>query len=266
MKNDEIFQYDNIRYSVIDVSRREVRVGTGVYSETDPNAVNKTYSGTLYIPNFVTYCDIVWRVVEIGQSSFVYCDNIITVRIGFSIEIVKSHAFFRCRYIESVIFETGSRLKTLELQCFYDLYRVTSIEFGGDQLQTINEVAFAFNFILKSLRFPVSVNNIKRTALIGLKQIEKIEFCGKTPIINNVFSRSEESDAITPSSVIIKVTSDYQSSIFGIEDKVVVDDSINCYFPHYIRDFDLQCRTIYNNNVYHISYSLYTVFILIYES
>ena len=266
MKNDEIFQYDNIRYSVIDVSRREVRVGTGVYSETDPNAVNKTYSGTLYIPNFVTYCDIVWRVVEIGQSSFVYCDNIITVRISYSIEIIKMLAFFRCHYIESIKFEPHSRLKTLELQCFYDLYRVTSIEFGGDQLQTINEAAFAFNFILKSLRFPVSVNNIKRTALIGLKQIEKIEFCGKTPILNDVFKRYKSPIDKTPTTVDIKVTSDYQSSIFGIDDKVVVDDSINCFFPHSIRDFDLQCRTIYNNNVYHISYSLYTVFILIYES
>lgn len=266
MRNDESFQIDNITYSIVDVFRREVRVGTGEYNETDPNAVNKTYSGALYIPNFVTYSDIVWRVIEIGQCSFTTCDNITTVRIGYNIEIVKKLAFHKCHYIENVTFEAHSRLKTLEYRSFYDLYHVKSIEFGGDRLETLDQYVFGYNLALPRLRFPASVKFIDISAMAGLISFQSVDFCGKTAINKNVFSRNEAYIHFTPRSVVVKVTSDYQSSIFGIEDKVVVDDSINCYFPHYIRDFDLQCRTIYHKNIYHISYSLYTVFILIYES
>lgn len=265
MKIGEIFQYENIVYSILDVFRREVRVGTGIFNDTVPNAVNADYTGLLNIPNFVTYSNIVWRVTEIGSCSFVYCLNINSVKIGYNIETIQRQAFFRCKNIESVIFENHSRLKSLKYRAFYDLYKVKSIEFGGNNLQTIGEDAFGFNYLLKNLRLPASVNFIENLSFRGLDSFERLDFCGKTTINTDVFSRVEVFDHITPKNIEVRVTSSYPSNKFGKDDIVVVDDSLNCEFPQSIRDLDLQCRTCYRN-YFHICYSLFIICTVFYES
>ncbi|EAY08650.1 hypothetical protein TVAG_240110 [Trichomonas vaginalis G3] len=265
MSVNEVFQYDNITYSIVDVFRREVRVGTGVFNETFPNAVNINYSDILTIPSFTTYSDKLWRVVEIGTCSFAYCNKILSVKIGYNIEILKNRAFFRCYHIENITFEKHSRLKTLETYSLYDLYGLKSIEFGGDKLQTIGNYAFGFSLLLKYIRFPPSVRFIDEKALRGLDLLSRIDFCCVSSSNKDIFFRIEEDKHLTPTNVTIKVTSRYQSEKFGIKDSVDLDNSIVCIFPHALGDYDLQCRTVAHNN-YFLSYSLFSVFILMYDS
>ncbi|EAY03459.1 hypothetical protein TVAG_412630 [Trichomonas vaginalis G3] len=265
MRDNEVFQYNNITYSIVDVFRREVRVGTGIFNETYPNAVNATYSGILCIPNFITYSDLLWRVVEIGTCSFAYCNQILSVKIGYNIEIIKNYAFFRCYYIENITFEKHSRLKTLEMYSFYDLYGLKTIEFGGDKLQTVGHYAFGFNLVLKYIRFPPSVSFIDEKALRGLELLSRIDFCGVSSSNKDIFARIDQENHLTPTNVMIKVTSRYQSEKFGINDNVNLDNSIDCIFPHALRDYDLQCRTIYHSS-YFFYYSLFSIFILMSDS
>lgn len=266
MKNEEIFQFENITYSIVDVFRREIRVGTGIFNESIPNAVNASYSGQLLIPNFITYSNKLWRVTEIGTCAFVYCQSITSVRVGYNVEVVRQQAFFRCRNIVNITFEKNSLLKTLENACFYDLYAVECIEFGGDKLQTIGDWVFGYAFVLKNIRFPASVKFMDQRSLRGMFTLERIDYCSKSAVTKDVFYRGEPDEHITPTNLIIKVTTGYGSSTFGINDNIDIDDSINCYFPPAISDNDLNCRTIYGKNDYRIAYSLVCVFILMYDS
>ena len=257
MKIGETFQSDKITYSIINVIRKEVRVGTGIFNDSFPNAVNNNFPSTLRIPNSVVQFDKVWRVTELGTCAFANCQNINSAKIGYNIEILKEKAFFRCYNLLSIAFESRSCLKTIKTQALYDLYNVKSIEFGGDRLQIIGIYAFGFNFQLKYLRFPASVTYIDFESLRGLEKLERLDFCGKQDIHNDVFYRNPE-HSITSKNVIIRVTSKYPINKFGLNDSVTVDNSMNCYFPQAIDEYELQCRS-HNNKCY---YGLFNSFLL----
>lgn len=265
MNIGKTFQVDSITYSIVNVFRREVRVGTGVFNDSFPNAVNIAYNSMIHVPHFVVYSHKVWSVIEIGTCAFALCENISSVKIGYNVEVVAEKAFHRCFNIQSVIFEPHSRLKVLEKQAFYDLYHVKSIEFGGDSLEKIGPYVFGFNHELKSFRFPPSVAFLDFESLRGLRDIEQIDFCGKMEINKDVFNRDPK-HAITSTGVKIKVTSKFPSKTFGKDDIVIIDNSINCVFPKAVEDFELQCRSHNNQCYYRLFNAVFYIFIVLIES
>ena len=189
MRIGETFQTNGIKYSIVNVFRREVRIGTGIFNDSFPNAINLAYDGILRVPNFVVHLDKVWCIVEIGTCAFAKCESITSVKIGYNIEIVKQKAFFRCYNIQNITFESHSRLKILEFQAFYDLYNIKNFELGGDRLQIIGNDAFGFSKQLKYFRFPPSVTFLDFQSLRGWTNIERIDYCGKSAISQDVFNR-----------------------------------------------------------------------------
>lgn len=266
MKINDVFETGNITYSIIDVLQREVRVGTGVFNDTISNAVNNSYNGSITIPNFVVYDNKLWRVTEIGQCSFVHCNNITNFVIGYNIAYLRQYAIYRCYNVSSIIFEEHSRLKKCETYSLYDLYSLKEISFGGDRLESLGKYAMSYTFFLEYIRLPASVSVINESAFKGLDSLKEVHYCGKSSITNDIFFRVKVNDYLTPSDIKVKVTSSYPSTTFGKNDTVIVDDSIDCDFPQSLSDFDLLCKTVYNNYNIHLSYSYFSIFILMYDS
>ena len=72
------FIYDGIWYTIL--SSRKRTVGTGNYTNKEPNAVNSDFGDKLIIPEeVVTPNGVYFRVTEIGPSSFYGCSPVIQV-------------------------------------------------------------------------------------------------------------------------------------------------------------------------------------------
>lgn len=247
---EDIFEVEGVKYSIIDERERTVRVGTGVYDFSQPNAVSISFTSNLTIPNFVIYQHKLYRVIECGTCAFAYCDGLKSLVIGYSVEVVRNFSFFRCHNIGYVLFEVYSRLKTIEANAFYDNYASLSITFGGSMLEYIGADAFGFNFRVQIVRLPSSVKVIEPRAFRGFDSITLFEYCGTSEMNNEIFYRNMTGVFhMTPVNILIKVTSGYPSSLFGNE-TVTVDNNINCTFPTSLSNFELHCETHYCINPY----------------
>ena len=110
----------------------------------DLNATNLTasvtsgedYSGSVVIPNSVTYENQVYDVTCIKSTAFRECYNLTSISIPNSVKRIEDHIFYRCTSLTTIIWNTNPTFfnrNSVFADVFWDLRpQITSFIFGDD--------------------------------------------------------------------------------------------------------------------------------------
>ena len=138
-------------------------------------------------------------LTTIGEKAFNDCTSLISIEIPSNVETIGSSAFRNCTSLQTITFEKGSQLKTIQYWAFYQCYSLTSIEIPssvetigssafagcsklatvtfekGSQLKTIQYCIFENCASLTSIEIPASVETIESGAFRGCYSLSSIE-------------------------------------------------------------------------------------------
>ena len=103
------------------------------------NNPNK-YSGTVNIPETVTYNDVIYSVTSIGYQAFYKCSGLTSVTIGNSVTSIGNYAFEGCTGLTSVTIPNS--VTSIEVGAFKNCSGLTSVNIGNG-VKNIYEQAFA---------------------------------------------------------------------------------------------------------------------------
>ena len=94
----QMFESDGIWYGIISSSNKTVSVIRGAYH---------SYSGTITIPEEVTYDTVTYSVSQIGAEAFEGCKGLLSVTLPESIEEIGAYAFCGCTSLTTINIPTG---------------------------------------------------------------------------------------------------------------------------------------------------------------
>ena len=137
------------------------------------------YSGSVTIPETVTYNGTTYSVTSIGEYAFYECSKLLSVTIGESVESIGECAFRECSLLSSItvpnsVTSIGERafqdcsglesvtipnsVKSIGGYAFYDCWRLDSVTIG-ESVESIGDNAF-YGCGLESISIPNSVTYI----------------------------------------------------------------------------------------------------------
>ncbi len=122
------------------------------------------YSGTVVIPETVTYNDVTYSVTNIGNDAFYGCNGLTSITIPNSVTSIGYSAFYKCSGLSSIVIPNS----------------VTSI--GG--------AAFSGCSGLTSISIGNSVTNIKKEAFQGCSRLTSVNISDMAAWCSIVFSDS----------------------------------------------------------------------------
>ena len=93
---------------------------------TTSSKYNLRYSGSVVIPEEVTYGDEVLKVTRIGIGAFDQCTNLVSVTIPNGVTSIGDHAFNNCNKIISLAIPKS--VTSIEGNAFYYCDKITSID------------------------------------------------------------------------------------------------------------------------------------------
>ena len=126
-------------------------VKDGIYynitSSTSPYTVEVTYKTTSYnsytgsvsIPNTVTYDSKTYSVTSIGNDAFSNCSGLTSITIGSSVTSIGSSVFSRCTGLTNVTIPNS--VTSIGSSAFYNCTNLTSITIPSS-VTSINDYAF----------------------------------------------------------------------------------------------------------------------------
>lgn len=141
------FEVDGIYYNILDESAKTVEV----------TKKPSKYSGTVNIPENVSYDGANFSVTAIGEYAFSVCPNLGTVTIPNSVTSIKKYAFGDCHRLTSVTIPAS--VITIGEGAFGSCKSLTSLEIPGS-VTTIGDRAFSLCEGLTSVSIPNSVTSI----------------------------------------------------------------------------------------------------------
>ena len=140
----------------------------GVFYEFDTNTREAVvtfgdtlYTGSVTIPETVTYNDLTYSVTSIGTSAFTYCSGLTSVIIPNSVDSINTSAFKWCSSLNSVTIPNS--VIYIGYQAFYECTGLTSVSIGNS-VASIESFAFCGCSGLSSITIPNSVTLIGRGA------------------------------------------------------------------------------------------------------
>ena len=220
-------EIDGIYYNL--VTKAKVAVIT-----TNPNK----YSGSVIIPETITFEGVEYAVTSIGDNAFYYCQELTSISIPPSITSIGTSAFGYCENLQKVIIndiaawcrihfkvydsnplyyqahlysnnnteikdlKIPSSITTINDYTFNGCIGLTSVTFEGD-ITSIGEHAFEFCWNLTSINFPLSLTYIGQSAFLGCRSLSSINIpYGITKIEESAFRGcSSLTSVILPQSV-----------------------------------------------------------------
>jgi len=176
---------------------------------TSGDTKNK-YTGSVMIPETVTYNDIALSVTSIGHQAFSDCSGLTSVTIGNSVKEIGESAFYDCVSLTEVIIPNsvteigfaafykcsnlasitiGNSVKEIGKSAFYDCVSLTEVTIPNSVTE-IGFAAFQSCSGLKEVRIGNSVTNIGELNFDDCKNLSMITSLNPTPttITSNTFS------------------------------------------------------------------------------
>ena len=152
------FVVDGIFYDITSSSELTVAV---TYGGSRYDSYSNEYSGSVFIPEKVTYHSNEYSVTSIGSGAFYECSGLTSVTIPNSVTSIGSYAFSGCYGLTSVTI--GNSVTSIGEEAFYYCSRLTSVTIGNS-VTSIGESAFANCSGLTSVTIPNSVTSIGESA------------------------------------------------------------------------------------------------------
>ena len=121
---------------------------------------------------------------EIKRNAFGCCESLRTLEIPGTVEHLDKDAFQGCAYVITLVVHEGVR--SIGEWTFAHFYYVSSVTLP-DSLERIGARAFYNALYLKEIVIPKNVEYIGEAAFWGCGTLKKVYFCGKAPVIDEMF-------------------------------------------------------------------------------
>ena len=190
------FEVDGIYYKITDATNKTVAVTYNGFSFSSTNLLLLSkYSGSVAIPESVTYDGNIYSVTSIGDDAFSTCDSLTNVIIPNSVTSIGDDAFDGCSGLTSVVIPNSvtsilrcafdgcsgltsvvipNTITSIEDYTFRDCSGLTSIEIPNS-VTSIGDYAFDGCSGLTSVVIPNSVTSIGSSAFSGCSGLTSIE-------------------------------------------------------------------------------------------
>ena len=163
------------------------------------------YSGSVVIPEEVTYMNRTRKVTSIGRDAFLICSDLTSVTIPTSVTSIGSSAFFGCSSLASVNIPTA--VTSIENDTFYGCSRLTYVDIPNS-VTSIGEGAFKGCSGLTSITIPNSVSSIVGYAFDGCSSLTSITIPNSvTSIGDGAFSGCSGLTSMTLSNSLTAINS-----------------------------------------------------------
>ena len=232
------FEVDGIYY-MID-NENEVYV---TYSGNSHLAVSDEYTGTVVIPETVTYSGTTYNVTSIGSKAFRDCRNMTSITIPNSVTSIGYEAFYACKgltsitipnsvtYISNYAFQTCNGLTEITIpnsvtsiatSVFEGCWGLTSVTIPNS-VTKIGTSAFSGCWGLTEITIPNSVTSIGDGAFYGCSGLTTVNFnaekCTKMESSSNpVFKNCTNLTTINIGDKVTKIPDGAFSGCTGLKD------------------------------------------------
>lgn len=141
-----------------------------------------SYSGTIVIPESVTYRGKNFSVTKIGDNAFRSCIGLTSVIIPNSVNSIGSYAFYNSKNLVSVIIPDG--VPNIAEYTFYGCSGLTSVTIPNS-IKNIDTGAFDNCSGLTSISIPNNVTSIGNVAFRGCSSLTSVTIPQKTTTIGS---------------------------------------------------------------------------------
>lgn len=131
-----------------------------------------SYSGSIVIPEKITYDGIEYPITKIGDAAFYQCPNLVSVTIPTSVTSIGSLAFYHCSKLSSVIIP--NTVTNIEMSTFQSCSNLTSVSLPNN-LTNIPSYMFAGCTKLANIDIPNSVKTIEYQAFRGCSTLTSVK-------------------------------------------------------------------------------------------
>ncbi len=171
----EDFSVDGIYYNITDEANRTVEVS---YQGSNEYSYSNEYTGSVTIPESVTYNGSTYSVTSIGNWAFSYCTGLTSVTIPNSVTSIGYSAFSSCYGLTSVTI--GNSVTEISSEAFYECTGLTSVTIPNSVTE-IGSSAFRGCTSLTEVTIPNSVTEIGGGAFQYCTGLTKIEVDPNNP-------------------------------------------------------------------------------------
>ncbi|MBR5959287.1 MAG: leucine-rich repeat domain-containing protein [Salinivirgaceae bacterium] len=147
--------------------------GDNTVEVTRENSTMENYKGltSVEIPETVSFDNITYIVIRIGDDAFIYCNSLTSVTIPHSVTEIGYAAFFECRHLTSV--NIPNSVTTIGNTAFGWCFSLTSVNIPNS-VTTIEDNAFYCCDKLLTLTIPNSVTKIGAFAFRYCREVTSI--------------------------------------------------------------------------------------------
>ena len=172
------FEVDGIYYNITDDTNKTVKV---TYRGTYSDEYSKEYTGSVVIPESVTYDGTTYSVTSIGERAFYGCTGLTSITIPNSITSIGYWAFYNCYGLTSITVAAGNTKYDSRENCNAIIETATNTLIAGCQNTTIpnsvtsiGDYAFFDCSGLKSITIPNSVTSIEYHAFYRCTRLKTV--------------------------------------------------------------------------------------------
>ena len=163
----ESFEVDGINYNLTSETEKTVEVTYGA----------NYYTGSMVIPETVTYSGTKYSVTSIGDYAFLRCTGLTSVTIPNSVISIGMSAFSGCTGLTTVNFyaKNCSSMGSDDLPVFWGCTNLTTLNIGAS-VENIPHYAFSGCTGLTSITIPENVKFVGKAAFQGCNNLVSIEW------------------------------------------------------------------------------------------
>ena len=163
------FAVGGIYYNITDATNKTVEV---TYRGSSYYEYSNEYTGSVVIPESVTYNSTTYSVTSIGSSAFSGCTGLTSIEIPSSVTSIGNYAFYGCSGLTSV--EIPNSVTTIGNEAFRGCSGLTSVVIPNS-VTSIGGAAFSDCSGLTSVVIPNSVTTIRNYAFYNCTGLTSIE-------------------------------------------------------------------------------------------
>ena len=209
------FELGGIYYNILSAVDKTVEV---TYKGTSYSEYSNEYTGSVVIPESVTYNGNTYSVTSIGNNAFQGCTGLTSAQIPNSVTTIESYAFYICRGLTSI--EIPNSVTIIESYAFASCTFLKSIKIP-DSVTSLGYGVFSDCKGLTSIEIPNSVTSIGSYMFFGCTSLTSFEIPNTlTSTVPEMFANCSNLVSVTIPNSITRIehsTFSWCSSLASVE-------------------------------------------------